>query len=158
VRLLREYGWRERYVSEVPGTNSRLDELQAAILRVKLRRLDADNARRREVAGRYDGGLGECFSTPRVEPEATHVFHQYVVRSPRRDALREHLAARGVGTLVHYPVPVHLQPAYRRHNRGGSTETERAAREVLSLPMYPQLSTAQVAAVIAATREWGVQR
>lgn len=154
LRLLREYGWRERYVSEIPGTNSRLDELQAAILRVFLRHLDAGNARRAAIAERYGrelAGLG--LGVPAVRPHATHVWHQYVVRSPERDALRERLRARGVGTLVHYPVPVHLQPAYRgrlRTGPGGLAESERAAREVLSLPMHPGLSDADVARVVAA--------
>jgi dTDP-4-amino-4,6-dideoxygalactose transaminase len=144
ARLLREYGWRERYISEVPGMNTRLDELQAAILRVKLRHLDAGNARRREIADAYSAGLREL----RLPAgNAGHVYHQYVIRSRDRDALREKLAARGVGTLVHYPVPVHLQPAYVRLEHGELPETESAAQEVLSLPMYPELENADVARV-----------
>lgn len=152
ARLLREYGWKERYVSVIPGMNTRLDELQAAILRVKLRHLDSGNARRREIAAAYTAGLSDSGVTLPARVEGTtHVYHQYVIRSKDRDALREKLAARGVGTLVHYPVPVHLQPAYARVERGPLPETESAANEVLSLPMYPELADDQVRGV---TREF----
>jgi dTDP-4-amino-4,6-dideoxygalactose transaminase len=156
LRMLRQYGWRERYVSDIAGINSRLDELQAAILRVKLRRLDEDNARRRAIAAAYDAGLaGTGLVLPERAPRATHVFHQYVVRTRDRERLRERLKAAGIGTNVHYPVPVHLQPAYRGRvplGPSGLAETERAAQEVLSLPIYPQLADAAVARVIAALR------
>jgi dTDP-4-amino-4,6-dideoxygalactose transaminase len=114
LRAIREYGWRERrYVSEQTGINSRLDELQAAILRVKLTALAADNARRRVIAARYDAGLaGLSLTLPARDPRAEHVFHQYVVRSPRREAVRAALQKIGIGTNIHYPMPVHLQPAY----------------------------------------------
>jgi dTDP-4-amino-4,6-dideoxygalactose transaminase len=157
LRALREYGWRARYVSDLPGMNSRLDELQAAILRVKLVALDADNERRASVADRYDEALaGLPLTLPARAPGASHVFHQYVLRSPRRDALRAALGARGIGTNVHYPVPVHRQPAYEGRvvlGPSGLAESERAAREVLSLPMFPQLADEQVARVIAAVRD-----
>ena len=146
ARLLREYGWKERYVSEIRGLNTRLDELQAAILRVKLRHLDAGNARRREIAAAYSAGLG----LP-IENEG-HAYHQFVIRSRDRDALRARLAERDIGTLVHYPVPVHLQPAYARLEHGALPETELAAKEVLSLPMYPELTDADVARIIEAYR------
>jgi dTDP-4-amino-4,6-dideoxygalactose transaminase len=156
VRALREYGWRQRYVSDIAGTNSRLDELQAAVLRVKLGRLDADNARRAALAAAYDRGLaGLVLGLPVRRPGASHVFHQYVVRSPARDALRDGLARRGIGTNIHYPVPVHLQPAYRGRlaiGPSGLGESERAAREVLSLPLYPQLGDGALAEVVAALR------
>ncbi len=154
LRALREYGWRQRYVSDEPGTNSRLDELQAAILSAKLPGLAADNARRAAIAARYDAGLrGLSLATPVASVDARHVYHQYVVRSARRDELRDALRGRGVGTLVHYPVPVHAQPAYVDRARAGElVETERAAREVLSLPMFPELSDADVDAVIEAVR------
>lgn len=158
LRLLREYGWAERYVSSLPGFNSRLDELQAAVLRVKLRHLEADNRRRAEIAARYDAGLaGTAVRPPKVRPGATHVYHLYVVRSWRREELRAFLAMRGVGTAVHYPVPVHLQPAYRGRVRvaGSLAETERAAREVLSLPIYPELTDREVATVIESIRAFG---
>jgi dTDP-4-amino-4,6-dideoxygalactose transaminase len=146
VRLLRQYGWRERYVSEVAGCNSRLDELQAAILSVKLPHLDKENARRRALAQVYDALLADTGITlPGTRPGVAHVFHQYAVRLPLRDALREHLHQAKIGTLVHYPTPVHLQPAYRgRLPSGGPLPwTEQVAGQVLSLPMYPQLSEGQ---------------
>jgi dTDP-4-amino-4,6-dideoxygalactose transaminase len=152
---LREYGWRQRYVSDRIGMNSRLDELQAAILRVKLRHLDGDNARRQAIAGAYDDRLRWCegIVLPQRRAQATHVFHQYVLRSGRRDALQAALKARGIGTNVHYPLPVHLQPAYQGRTAigpGGLGTSARAAREVLSLPMFPELADDQVARVIAA--------
>ncbi len=157
VRVLREYGWRERYVSDIAGTNSRLDELQAALLRVKLAALDADNGRRRDIAAAYDEGFaGLPLTLPARRARATHVFHQYVIRSSARDALRAALMRRGIGTNIHYPVPVHRQPAYAARlatGPSGLAESERAAREVLSLPIYPQLGAAAVGEVVAAMRE-----
>ncbi len=154
VRELREYGWRERYVSAVPGTNSRLDPLQAAILGAKLPALDAENGARGEIARAYDARLaGLGLALPARRAGALHVFHQYVVRHPARDLLREGLAAQGVGTLVHYPVPVHAQGAYRGRLAiapGGLVESERAAAEVLSLPVFPELGHARAEAVAAA--------
>ncbi|MGH7014400.1 MAG: DegT/DnrJ/EryC1/StrS family aminotransferase [Stellaceae bacterium] len=157
LRELREYGWRERYVSVTPGMNTRLDPLQAAVLRVKLTGLDRANGRRAATAARYDRGLAKTgLGLPARRPDATHVFHQYVVRARRRDGLRAALDRAGIGTAVHYPVPVHLQPAYRGRvalDPGGLAESERAAREVLSLPIWPELGTADVARVIAAVKE-----
>ncbi len=154
LRALRQYGWRSRYVSDITGVNSRLDEIQAAVLRVRLTMLEAENQRRREIAATYDSGLaGLPLQLPARRPDATHVFHQYVVRTPQRDALQRALAGRGIGTNIHYPVPVHLQPAYRDRlaiGPSGLAETERAAREVLSLPMFPQLTEEQVGRVISA--------
>jgi dTDP-4-amino-4,6-dideoxygalactose transaminase len=156
LRALREYGWRERYVSDLAGMNSRLDEIQAAVLRVKLAALEADNARRAAIAAAYDRGLaGLPLTLPGRRVNASHVFHQYVVRSARRDPLRAALAARGIGTNIHYPMPVHLQPAYRGRVAlapSGLGESERAAREVLSLPLYPQLAEAAVAQTVAALK------
>ena len=131
-REIREYGWRERYVSARIGINSRLDPIQAAILGVKLESLAADNARRRTIADRYDSGLaGLPLTLPMRRPDATHVFHQYVIRLAERDALRDWLHAARIGTGIHYPVPVHLQPAYRGRLATGPSGlgvTERAAR------------------------------
>jgi dTDP-4-amino-4,6-dideoxygalactose transaminase len=157
MRMIREYGWKSRYISDIKGLNSRLDELQAAILRVKLPHLEAANARRREIALLYDEGLSGVVATPALRDGAVHVYHQYVVRVPKeeRDGIRERIAASGVGTLIHYPVPVHLQPAYRgRVWLAGGTlpATERAAEEVLSLPMYPEMTDAAVATTIAAVK------
>jgi dTDP-4-amino-4,6-dideoxygalactose transaminase len=165
VRLLREYGWTPaaRYVSQVEGFNSRLDELQAAVLRVKLRHLEAQNARRGELAALYDALLPPEIVRPQVRAGGTHVYHLYVVRVPGgpalraglRDGLRAGLAERGVGTGIHYPVPVHLQPAYGQGQVRARAlhETERAAGEILSLPMYPSLSPQAVARVAEALGE-----
>ena len=142
-RLLREYGWAERYISSRPGFNTRLDEIQAAILRVKLAHLVDDNRRRRQHAARYDTLLaGTGLITPQCRPGSEHVFHLYVIRSKARNRLREYLHRNGIGALIHYPVPVHRQPAYRHRLRCPEDlgETEKAADEILSLPMYPELA------------------
>ena len=147
LRLLREYGWRERYISDFAGLNTRLDELQAAVLRVKLRYLDKENTRRRELARIYDAILTRTpVTVPGGSQRADHVYHQYVVRSDCRDDLRSFLKANGVGTLIHYPVPVHLQPAYQGRvvpNGANLSHTETICRRILSLPMHPQLTDAE---------------
>lgn len=156
VRALREYGWRQRYISDDQGCNSRLDELQAAILRAKLTTLAADNERRRALAAFYDRALaGLPFGLPRSRAGARHVYHQYVLRCRRRDRVREFLQQAAVGTNIHYPMPIHLQPAYAGRILLGPTgmaASEQAAREVLSLPIYPQLAEADAAKVVAALR------
>lgn len=157
LRLLREYGWRQRYVSEVPGSNSRLDELQAAILRVKLHHLDAENAARTRAAQYYSELLSQTsLVQPQIRPGTTHVFHQYVVRSTRRQSLCEYLWHRGIGTAIHYPVPVHLQPAYRGRLSSirSLPQTEHAAAEVLSLPMFAQITSDQVRRVAGTIVAW----
>lgn len=155
ARLLRVYGWRQQYVSELKGINSRLDEIQAAVLSVKLRYLDQWNAARRRLAERYTARL-RGVQTPRVRPGAEHVYHLYVVRTPRRDALRAFLAERGVGTGLHYALPTHLQPAYRDLGvqAGSLPVTEQQAAEVLSLPLYPELTPAEVDRVIDLVNEF----
>lgn len=144
AKLLREYGWAERYISAIPGLNSRLDELQAAILRVKLRALDADNAKRRALAAVYRAGLAGLKGLPVERAGAEHVYHLFVVALPGRDSVKAALHERGVGTMIHFPMPIHLQPAYKGRVavRGAMTVTETAAREVLSLPMFPELPEA----------------
>ena len=157
ARSLREYGWTERYVSQIPGLNSRLDEIQAAVLRVKLRYLDTDNTSRARRAQDYDRALADTRLTlPKQRPDATHVYHLYVVRCSERDELQAWLKAHGVGALIHYPVPIHLQPAYRGRLRGRDhlPETERAAREVLSLPIIPELDETELQTVIKAIRRF----
>jgi dTDP-4-amino-4,6-dideoxygalactose transaminase len=157
AREIREYGWRDRYVSAVPGINTRLDPIQAAILNVKLPQLAADNSRRQSIATRYDERLANLpLELPRRGAERTHVFHQYVVRTVERDQLREHLRAARIGTGIHYPVPVHLQPAYRNVAVGttGLEQTADVCREILSLPVYPQLGDAAIDRVAAAIREY----
>jgi dTDP-4-amino-4,6-dideoxygalactose transaminase len=144
AREIREYGWRERYVSARSGINTRLDPIQAAVLSVKLPRLKADNERRQAIAARYDEGLsGLPIGRPRRRADTSHVFHQYVIRGKDRDRLREHLRAGSIGTGIHYPMPVHLHPAYRSRVALGPTglrNSEKAAGEILSLPIYPQLA------------------
>lgn len=156
IAAIRQYGWKERYVSAMVGVNSRLDEVQAAILRVKLPALDAGNARRRAIAAAYDAALAGGPILPPVRREgAGHVFHQYVLRCPDRAAVQAQLRAAGIGTGIHYPVPVHLQGAYKGRTPlgpAGCAETERAAQEVLSLPMYPELTDAQVERICAGLR------
>ena len=152
VRYLREYGWVERNVSAVSGWNSRLDELQAAILRVKLRFLEADNERRCTIADLYDEVLADSdLVLPKQREDATHVFHLYVVRSNAREDLLSRLRGAGVEPAIHYPVPVHLQPAYRgRLSASNLKNTERLATEILSLPIYPELADADVERIAAA--------
>ena len=152
LREMREYGWRERYVSARVGINSRLDAIQAAILGVKLGSVAADNARRRTIADRYDSGLAKFpLMLPKRRTDSTHVFHQYVIRVAERDVLRDWLHAAGIGTGIHYPLPVHLQPAYRGRLATGPSGlgvTERAVRQILSLPMYPQMSEEMIDRII----------
>ena len=154
VAALRQYGWRTHYVSDEVGVNSRLDEVQAAILRVKLPHLDRQNARRQEIAALYDAALaGTALTPPARRPGGTHVFHQYVLRSPDRTALQARLREAGVATGIHYPVPVHAQPAYRgRVATGPATcqATEAASAEVFSLPMYPELTDGEVSRICEA--------
>lgn len=157
VRELRQYGWRDRFISAGPGRNSRLDELQAAVLRAKLPHLAAENARRQRIAALYDRGLaGLPLTLPIRREGATHVFHQYVVETEARDALRVALSARGIATGVHYPVPVHRQPAYAGRvplGPGGLPRTERLGERILSLPMYPQMTDRQAARVVEAVAD-----
>lgn len=156
VRLLRQYGWAERYVSYLRGDNSRLDELQAAILRVKLRHLDAWNEQRRTLAAAYQQALADLELTlPRPVGDVEHVYHLYVVRSPRRDELLPYLQANGVVAQVHYPMPVHRQPAYAdlAPQNGSLLITERVAEEVLSLPLYPEMPPEAVAEVAQAIEQ-----
>ena len=156
IRVLRNYGSRVKYVNEVQGYNSRLDPLQAAILRVKLAHLDEWNERRRAIAERYQSGLAGCGLTlPQVPEWADPVWHLYVVQHPQRDALQQALADAGVGTLIHYPIPPHRQQAYEEmgSGQGAFPLAERMAVQVLSLPMGPHLATDQFESVITATRK-----
>jgi dTDP-3-amino-3,4,6-trideoxy-alpha-D-glucose transaminase len=152
LRRLRNYGSQVKYVHAEAGVNSRLDEMQAAFLRVFLGRLDAGNAGRRAFAAEYGRRLAGLpdLALPTEADWARHVYHLYVVRSPRRDDLRARLAAAGVETLIHYPVPCHLQPAFEGlgFRPGAFPLAERLADEVLSLPMWPGLS-ADAASVVA---------
>jgi len=155
LRLLRNWGQRTKYEHLIPGFNARLQGLQGAILRVKLRHLPAWTDARRRHAARYgellaDSGIG----LPVEMPYARHVYHLYTVRVREREALQAALRSAGVQTGMHYPVPVHLQPAYRdpRYREGAFPVSERASLEVLSLPMFPQMSEDQIATVVSAIR------
>jgi dTDP-3-amino-3,4,6-trideoxy-alpha-D-glucose transaminase len=154
LRRLRNYGSERKYVHEEIGANSRLDELQAAFLRVKLGRLGGWNARRRRLAARYAEALAGVpgIATPRVRAGAEPSWHLFVVQSPERDALAARLAAAGVETLVHSPLPPHRQPAYAGTPLAGAAlpEAERVAREVLSLPIGPHLTDADAERVVEA--------
>lgn len=156
VRRLRDQGAERRYAHLEVGWNARLDGVQAAALSVKLGHLDAWNRRRAELAARYDEsirgvGLSDAVTLPAATGDSTHVFHQYVLRAPRRDALRAHLEARGVGTAVHYPTPLHLQPCFASlgYREGDFPEAERAAAEVVCLPIFPQLTECEQDRVVA---------
>jgi len=154
VRLLRQYGWRQRYVSEIPGRNSRLDEVQAAILRVKLKYLDAENATRGLLAARYLQALaGASLRLPVPVSGTGHVWHQFAVRTDRRDALQAALAARDIHAAALYPVPLHRQPAYADAAMR-LPETDRACAEVLCLPVHPALSSGDVDRVSDEILRW----
>jgi len=152
LKLLRQYGWVKRYVSHLPGQNSRLDELQAAILRVKLKKLDEDNRRRIELASIYTANLFKTnLILPKKRKHFEHVYHLYVVRSEERDELKEFLEKHDIYPLIHYPVPIHLQPAYQNIKTIGKlTQTEKIVQEILSLPLYPQLPQKQALVVAKA--------
>lgn len=156
VRLIANHGDRSKYEHVIPdGRNSRLDALQAAVLRVKLPHLDAWNRARRAAAARYTAALADLpIALPGERAGVEHVYHQYAVRSRQRDALQRALTARGIGTGIHYPRPLHLQEGYRHlgHAAGAFPASERAAAEVLSLPMSPFLTAAQSDEVVAAAR------
>jgi dTDP-4-amino-4,6-dideoxygalactose transaminase len=153
IRLLRDHGRVDKYQHEVLGLNCRLDELQAAIVRIHLRRLEEDTERRRAIAHRYTRALrGSGLITPVEAPGARHVYHQYVVRTPHRDELVAWLAEQGIATGVHYPVPCHLQPACVAFSEGAGSlpVTERCVGEILSIPVYPELEEEQVTFIIDA--------
>jgi len=154
LRLLRNHGQAKKYVSEEQGWNSRLDEIQAAVLRVKLRHLDGWNAARQAHAAEYTGRLSRLSGvvTPTVPDGCEHVYYQYTIRVPKRDRIQQALADRGIATAVYYPVPLHLQPLYAGlgYERGDLPQAESAADEVLSLPMYPELTSEQIERVAEA--------
>jgi dTDP-4-amino-4,6-dideoxygalactose transaminase len=158
LRTLRNHGQSSRYNSSEAGWNSRLDEIQAAILRVKLGHLKAWENARRENAARYGkllAGLGGV-EVPFVPRDCEHVFHQYTIRAQRRDELQKFLTARKIGNAVYYPVPLHLQPIYRElgHRSGSFSEAERAAVEAISLPMFPELRAEQIEHVAKTVAEF----
>jgi dTDP-4-amino-4,6-dideoxygalactose transaminase len=156
LRLLRHYGQVDRYRHEGFGVNSRLDEIQAAIVRAKLPRLEAWTERRREIASIYSAALRNGPVEPLVElPGRRHAFHLFVVRAPDRESLRADLSDRGIGTLIHYPLPIHRQPVFAELS-GGPVPlrgAERLGESVLSLPLYPELTEEEIDAVAAAAAD-----
>src|SRR6266850_95012 len=159
LRALREHGQSTRYYHPIVGYNARLDEIQAAILRIKLRHLDEWNARRQAIAARYNELLAATdIITPEIPSGGRHVFYCYAIRVPggRRDGLRAFLTERGIGTQIHYPVPIHMQEAaqFLGYRKGDLPVTEKVAGEVLSLPMYPELTDAQIDRVAAGVTEF----
>jgi dTDP-4-amino-4,6-dideoxygalactose transaminase len=160
IRLLRVHGAKPKYVHHVVGINSRLDALQAVILSVKLKHLDAWSAARRQLADRYDELLAEVpgIVTPHRAPDRTHIFHQYTLRvtDGKRDALATYLKNQGIGTMIYYPGPLHLQECFAHlgYHEGDFPESERASREVLSLPMFPEMTTEEQDRVVAAVRQF----
>jgi dTDP-4-amino-4,6-dideoxygalactose transaminase len=157
VNILRRQGSKKKYHAEVLGFNSRLDSLQAAILGVKLKYLDEWNEARRRVARHYNELLADLpVTTPYESPDAYHVYHQYTIRAPQRDSLAAYLKERGIGTMIYYPVPLHLQGLYASlgYRKSSLPASEAASREVLSLPMYPELTEAQQREVAQAIREF----
>lgn len=154
VRVYRNHGSRERYHHHVIGYNSRLDELQAVILRVKLEYLEGFNTRRRAIAHAYNARLAGAVVTPFEAPNRVHVYHQYTVRSPRRDAIQKALGDAGIGSMIYYPVPLHQQEVYADLCKSVSLPvSEAAAREVISLPIFPQMTIDQVDQVCEVVRK-----
>jgi dTDP-4-amino-4,6-dideoxygalactose transaminase len=156
LRRLRVHGGATEYHHDEVGFNSRLDTLQAAVLLAKLPHLEGWSATRREHAAYYDAALADVpeVRTPVVPPENESIFNQYTIRAERRDELQAHLKARGIGSKIYYPLPLHLQPcfAYLGYREGSCPESERAAREVLSLPVYPELTRGHLDETAAAIR------
>ena len=155
LRKLRQYGWDENRISQYPGYNSRLDEIQAGVLRVKLKYLERDNAKRVTLAMKYEEELSDLsLELAPLRPKCSHVYHLYVIGVERRDALAAHLKSHGIIAGIHYPVPVHLMPAYARGTGQGLplTNTERIAKRVLSLPIYPELAESDQNQVIDSLR------
>lgn len=155
IRLLRSHGERPRHCHNVVGTTARLDSIQAAILRIKLRGLDERNRTRRRIARQFDRELGGSLELP--SPPGTghdHVYHQYVVRHEARDDLRRHLTRRGVASGIHYPVPIHQTPAYAQTSRTRLPDAERLSQTSCSLPIFPSMSADEVGRVIDACQSF----
>jgi hypothetical protein len=157
IKLLRVHGSRKKYYHELIGHNSRLDEIQAAILRVKLKYLDDWIERRIEIAKIYSEGLKDLdVIVPEVKPYLRHVYHQYVIRTKHRDELQEYLFNKGIGTAIYYPLPLHLQECYKDlgYREGDLPEAEKASKEVIALPMWPELTNEEVNYIVESIREF----
>ena len=158
IRLLREYGWKHRYISDVSGMNSRLDEIQAAILRVKLPFLSENNNRRRFIADTYRSVIGkDGVLVPPADVHGTrHAMHLFVVESDKRDALASFLRTQGIDSAIHYPSPVHKQPAYARYLKGdyNLSVTERLCNCILTLPLYPELKESHMERICDTIVKW----
>jgi dTDP-4-amino-4,6-dideoxygalactose transaminase len=158
IRMLRNYGSPRRYHHDELGENSRLDTVQAAVLSAKLQHLEEWNMNRRRVAARYAAGLNDVAEVrlPSTNGYAEHVHHLYVIRTARRDDLMQHLQDRDIGCIIHYPIPIHLQKAYASGGwkPGDFPVAEKAANEILSLPLFPTMTDEQVDYVVAAVKEW----
>jgi dTDP-4-amino-4,6-dideoxygalactose transaminase len=161
IRLLKNHGSskNEKYLNQTLGVNSRLDSLQAAVLRVKLHHLDFWSEKRAENAEIYNQELGGIVKTPFAAESRKHIYNQYTIRTERRDELRDYLKEKGIPSMIYYPLGLHLQPAfaYLGHKEGDFPETEKASREVLSLPIYPELSKQEIKQVASAIKEFYVR-
>jgi len=157
VNMLRGHGSKVRYYHDIVGTNSRLDEIQAAVLRVKLRHVETWNRRRRAIAAAYTASLaGTCARPPVERPGCQHVYHQYTLRTPARDELLKHLHAAGIGAVVYYPVCLHMQKAFAHQGMGPGSlpHSEKAQDEVLSLPMFPELTDPEIQQILEALKSF----
>lgn len=160
LSMLREYGWQPRFISKIKGVNSRLDELQAAILRVKLPFLDDEINRRNWIARRYDEAIADADLTkPVVLSGARHAMHLYVIESVNRDEFSQYMAEQGIATAKHYPSAVHQQPAYQGRIKGSETlpNTEAFYNTILTIPLYPQMTDEQVDRVCHALKNWSLR-
>ncbi len=158
--MLRNYGQSKRYYHDIVGINSRLDEIQCAILGAQLPYVHEWNDRRREIADRYTAGLKDVVITPVEQPGCKHVYHLYVIQTPYRDELQEYLLERGIQCLIHYPIPAHLQQAYSflGYKPGTLPTTEHVVKRILSLPMFPELTDDQVDMVIEGIKDFHKER
>lgn len=154
IHAYRVHGASKKYYHDFLGYNDRLDAVQAAVLTIKLKYLDEWNARRRAIAKKYDDGLRDVVEIPHIKPDNVTIYHQYTIRTNKRDALRQYLADNGIGTSVHYPMPLHLQEAftYLGYKQGDFPESEKAAREVLSLPIHQILNDEEIDYVVSTIR------
>lgn len=151
IKILREYGWKIRNKSQIPGRNSRLDEIQAAVLRIKLKNLDRDNKKRIFISSLYSKALSKKFTIPKERENSKSVFHLYVIRVKNRKKIINFLKSKNIFAGIHYPIPIHMQPAYNKRVRtvGSMSTTESLCRDILSLPIYPELTVSSIKKIIS---------